>query len=47
MKSQFSGSNGGLTEVEEEIKGCESNGNPLKNLEGNKGVKMGVRIFSV
>lgn len=33
MKSLASGSNCGLVEVEEEAKGCESNRNPLKNLE--------------
>lgn len=38
MKSQVSGSNGGLVELQKEAKGCESNGNPLKNLEVNKGI---------
>lgn len=33
MKGLASGSNGGFVEEEEEAKGCESNRNPLKNLE--------------
>lgn len=47
MKGQVSRSNDGLVELEEKAKGRESNGNPLKNLEGKKGMEMGVRIFSV